>query len=242
MTKILLPCCGVDAPGHALKNLGLRYQAYAWDIDASLRTALTRTHRSCVDLRLGPMSGDLLRLRCADVPDANLLAAGPPCPPWSSLGSGDSWDDPRALVFHKVCDMVVDQAARQRPAGWQHAFWGFVLENVQGMMHVTAADRDAGNKSPMGQIVAMLQARLGDQWLLEVTAMESHEGGLPQKRTRPYIRGTRKDLLAVSPLPPSLLRGGCDLGSFLNPVLPRTNKVLAGSGNKYMANLRKFKV
>ena len=75
--------------------------------------------------------------------------------------------------------------------------------------------------------------------------MNSSDWGLPQKRSRPYLRGTNRMLLDVSPLPaipPSLLRGGFDLGRILHPSLPHTNKALAGKGNKRMANLAKFKL
>ena len=244
--KILLPCAGIDGPGHALKNLGIPFHAYAWDTNLSVGPVLRRVHRSGVDARVGPVAGDVLRLPLASVPTANLLVAGPPCPPWSSLGVGDSFDDPRALVFWKVCDMIVDQATRERPSGWQHAFWAFILENVEGMLNVSAADRAEGNEtSPMDEIVSTLQARLGEKWRLEVEVVHTSDGGLPQKRSRPYLRGVRKDLVDLSPLPslpPSLLRGGYDLGALLRMDLPPTSKVSAGKGNKYMTNLAKYKI
>lgn len=243
---ILTPCAGIDGPGQALKDLRIPYHIYAWDIDASVGRVLRRAHRSCVDAAVGPISGDILRLRLGSVPLANLLIAGPPCPPWSTLGSGNSFSDPRALVFWKVIDMIVNQAARERPVGWQHAFWGFILENVEGMLNVPLEDRAEGiDTSPMDAIVSVLQARLGDKWRLEVTVMHTSDGGLPHKRSRPYLRGTRKDLmelLPLPPLPPSLLRGGYDLGAALRLDLPSTDKELAGKGNKYMSNLAKYKV
>ena len=49
------------------------------------------------------------------------------------------------------------------------------------------------------------------------------------------------DLTPLPPLPPSLLRGGYDLGAVLRMDLPHTNKVSAGKGNKYMDNLAKYK-
>ena len=142
--------------------------------------------------------------------------------------------------------MIVDQAARDRPDGWQHAFWAFVVENVEGMLNVASEDRAEGiDSSPMDEVVSVLQARLGDKWRLEVTVMHSSDGGLPHKRSRPYLRGTRRDLMELLPLPdlpPSLLRGGYDLGALLRLDLPRTDKALAGKGNKYMSNLAKYKM
>ena len=241
----LLPCGGIDGPGQAMEDIALRWRAYSWDIDPAVGPALRRSHRSCVVAAVGPVAGDILRLRCADVPLANMLVGGPPCPPWSALGVRNSFGDPRALVFWKVCDMIVDQATRQRPQGWQHAFWAFILENVEGMLNVSAESRAEGSDtSPMHEIVEVLQSRLGDLWRLEVEVVHTSDGGLPQKRSRPYLRGTRKDLMDLTPLPPlppSLLRGGYDLGTALRMDLPHTNKVSAGKGNKYMDNLAKYK-
>ena len=245
-TSILTPCGGIGGMEHALKFLGIPFRGNSWDIDPAVGPALRSIHRSRVDVAVGPVLGDILRLHLAQVPSANLLAAGPPCPPWSPLGKGESYDDPRAEVFLRVCDMIVDQAKRERPAGWQHAFWGFVLENVEGILNVSAVDRALGvEESPMEQIKSFLEEQLGDNWFLEITVLHTSDYGLPQKRSRAYLRGARRDIITLQPLPrplPSLLRGGYDLGKLLRLDLPNTDKIAAGRGNKYMSNLAKFKV
>ena len=197
-TKVLLPCAGMDAPGHALKTLGVAFHAFAWDIDPSVGPLLNRVHRSGVDVAAGPIHGDIMRVPLSKFPDVNLLVAGPPCPPWSSMGSGDSFNDPRAQVFWKVCDIIEEQAKRERQGDWKDAFWGFILENVEGILNVSADSRAQGSEmSPMDYIMASLMARLGEGWRLELQVMHSSDWGLPQKRSRPYLRGTKRDLLDI---------------------------------------------
>jgi site-specific DNA-cytosine methylase len=40
------------------------------------------------------------------IPLAHVIVAGPPCPPWSPLGSGVSFNDPRADVFNAVIEII----------------------------------------------------------------------------------------------------------------------------------------
>ena len=47
---------------------------------------------------IGPL-GDLLAVDVAQLLDFDLLIAGPPCPPWNSMGLHGGSDDVRAQVF-----------------------------------------------------------------------------------------------------------------------------------------------
>jgi hypothetical protein len=75
--RALLLCGGVNGPGHALKCLGIPYKAEIWDIDPALNPALARAHRSCRELHVGPLSGDLLRVPVRCFRRANIA-----CPSW----------------------------------------------------------------------------------------------------------------------------------------------------------------
>ena len=69
---------------------------------------------------------------CAPRREASLepvdgLISGPPCPPWSTTGNRRGCSDERSLVWDKVCQIIVDQAACKR------SLLFFMLENVRGM-------------------------------------------------------------------------------------------------------------
>ena len=245
--RVLLLCAGIDGPGHALAGLGVSFEAEIWDVDPSLQPGLLKLHRSKKDLHLGPVAGDILRAHESSFGAANVLIAGPPCPPWSGLGSGESFDDPRAQVFFKVIDIIVHQASRHRSSEARTGLWMILLENVEGMLKTKKADRDAGNPCPLERVKALLQSRLPEHWEFTVIRMETSQAGLPQKRGRVYLRGV--DLRAVrmqrhaihaSLAPARIPHPG--LSSMLRKDLPNTDKMRAGQGNKYMANLALYKI
>ena len=257
--RILLLCAGVDAPSYAFQMMGIPHVAEVWDVDPWLKPALLKLHRSCERLHVGPIAGDILRQPCCSFGSANVLVAGPPCPPWSSMGVQKSWDDPRAAVFDKVLKVINDQAWRSRSSGPRSdAFFMFLLENVEGMLKRSKADKEAGLPCPMEQVRLRLQETLPACWILTVMRAETCEAGLPHKRGRVYLRGL--DRQALSPhtrgsftrwwgagprlemvfAPARLPHPG--LGSCVRLDLPNTDKVAAGRGNKYMKNLDLYKI
>ena len=245
--RALLLCGGVDGPGPALKCLGIPYKAEIWDIDPALEPALARAHRSCGELHVGPLSGDLLRVPVRCFRHANVVVAGPPCPPWSSLGVQESFKDPRAEVFLKVVDIIVHLAKQQRHRSCGKAFFMFILENVEGTMKRSRDDRAAGRDAPMVEVVKFLRDRLPPGWVLSIYPLETSDMGLPHKRRRIYVRALNAELLQMQRGPETALasapawqpHGG--LGSILHLGLPPTNKRKAGHGNKYMQNLARYR-
>lgn len=121
-------CIGLDAAGHALQELGVPYiTAQAFDTDTSLLPALVALHgEAALRFKLGPASGNLLDLDESTMCSVDAVVAGPPCPPFSNLGKRLQKDDPRAAVFEKVLDVVVEQGRRGCLAF-------FILENVPGI-------------------------------------------------------------------------------------------------------------
>ena len=150
--RILLLCAGADAPGHALKSMGVPFEAEVWDIDMSLKPSLMDLHRSSEKLHIGRIEGDILQQTCCGFAPAHVLVAGPPCPPWSSLGSGDSFCDPRADVMMHVVEIIACQAWRSQWRGYSEGFRMFLLENVEGMLKRSKADRDAGLGCPLQRV------------------------------------------------------------------------------------------
>ena len=256
--RVLLLCAGIDAPGHALQQMGIPVEAEIWDTDSALRPGLLKLHRSSEGLHVGPVSGDILRRSPASFGSANILVAGPPCPPWSSMGVRQSFDDERAEVFVKVLDVIVNQAERgfsslSAPAEADNAsniFFVFLLENVEGMLKRSREDRAMGRPCPMEQVQEILKERLPPWWVIDILRVETSSAGLPQKRGRVYLRGLDRrhlfdesvrssDIQAM--LAPKLLPHS-GLSSLLRLDLPSTDKAKAGRGNKYMANLALYKM
>ena len=98
--RILLPCAGGDAVGRALADMKIPYRVEgAWEIDENAGAFLKELYKSRRDrrnLHIGVEHGDIEMVPAQEVPSADGLVSGPPCPPWSSSGSHLGWEDPRA--------------------------------------------------------------------------------------------------------------------------------------------------
>ena len=198
--SLALPCIGLDACGHALKELGIPFTVkYAYDIQSCLVGPLTALHRNMDHFHLGRNDGDLLRANIKAWGPVDGIVTGPPCPPWSMIGKRGSWDDPRAAVFHKVTDIIVDQ-------GWKGATF-FILEMVAGMDTHTASQSDSssGDRSrhsltPFGEWLTQL-CNAAPMWHVQVWTGEA-SSYLPQHRERLYTVGTNKNMGIIPPCVP----------------------------------------
>ena len=76
---------------------------HAYDVDTELLPALLARFGPEVVERfdIGP-SGNLLHLDIDKMEDVDLIIAGPPCPPFSSMGLKGGWNDERAQTFRVV--------------------------------------------------------------------------------------------------------------------------------------------
>ena len=167
--------------------MGVPCVAEVWDTDIALKPVLRKLHRSCGEIHVDPVVGGILCPSCRDFGSADVLVAGPPCPPWSTMGVGNSFDDPRAEVFFKVLDIIVDQARRPRTEERSSAFFMFLIENVEGMLKRSKADRQAGRACPMERVRHYLGGRLPVSWVLLPRRCETSAAGLPHKRGRVYL-------------------------------------------------------
>ena len=127
----VLELCGGVGTGHIalhklLKDVAAFNVVGHYDIDEALQPLLTASGLPLQNIHLGRKKGDILKQSPQDFPLHHLLVAGPPCPPWSSIGSRSSWEDTRSQAFDKVMEIIA-----------YHAEHGnlllFVLENVVGM-------------------------------------------------------------------------------------------------------------
>ena len=117
---------------------------------------------------IGP-SGNVLNVDVEQMEDIGLIIAGPPCPPWSSIGLRRGLHDDRTRVFYAVHNMLKNQYRRMLKA--------FIVEMVAGMAH----ERARGSSTGLGDTNAHRM------WLHEL------KEDLPGFRN--YIVGTCKALI-----------------------------------------------
>ena len=173
----LFPCAGFDAPGSALRALEIDYTlAGAWEI-ARAPSRLLRSQYACqMDKLHLEGDGDVLDTRPEDVPAAEVLVAGPPCPPWSRMGKRKGWSDTRAKVFLHVLRWITSLSRRGLRC--------FVLENVNGIRD------ESHGRCPADLILRRLKHGLPTSWEVEVLVVNSQ--CTAQSRGRTYIVGSRR--------------------------------------------------
>ena len=134
--RIMTPCAGTEAPCRALDEMGIEHvSAGAYDKDEkNTREILEHYHgtEGAQNLHAGKYVGNVDEVSVASLRDADLLVAGPPCPPWSSIGQGHSFDDTRSNTFLAVLRWVGELAKRG-------CLWAAILENVVGLTMVPEA-------------------------------------------------------------------------------------------------------
>lgn len=118
-----------------------------------------------------PLAGDVRGL--VDVPPHDLLCAGFPCQPFSSMAEGSGrkgFGDPRGTLFFEIVRVL--RAAR--PAG-------FILENVPGLV---------GHDG--GRTFATIMAEVRDAGYYAHHVVVSAAPWVPQNRKRLFIMGVRQ--------------------------------------------------
>ena len=234
---LALPCMGLDACSHALADLGVPFRVeYGYDTHMGLLGPITDLHGpDAAGIHLGTC-GDILAADIASWHRVDGVVSGPPCPPWSSQGLQQGWDDIRAQVFMKVTDVIVDQ-------GYKGAHF-FLLEMVEGMAHEAASEkhsraRDAQAESPHTVWVAELGAR-APMWEIHVWKLNTRSY-LPQHRPRLYTVGVSRIMGCQSPRPPvspPLAMRPC-LDNILHPGIPAIQEDLLSA--QHRSNLQTAK-
>ena len=230
---VLSPCCGLETQLLAWHRLGVEVASHCWDTDWRLRAAIASAHRlagGSGQIHLGQNQGNFTRQILSELPDADMVSAGPPCPPFSRSGNQLTWDDPRAQPFLSCMLCIIDQASRNKGR-----FKAFILENVAGM-----ADKLKGSKkSSLDEVLEYLRDSLTPfgfkiwAWRLNASNL-----GLPQNRDRIYICG-RKAAAFLHPQPclaasDIRLKMAC-LRSILDPELPSNRQNLSGKQAQNLA-------
>ena len=229
LLRVLLPCAGWDAPCQALQHMKIPFVvAGAWEIDENCGMILKKVHgikpheKLPSQFHLG-RAGDVTKVKVRSLPDADLLVAGPPCPPFSSIGKGGLFSDPRSDVFMAILRWIRHLAGKSLRC--------FVLENVMGMLR---RSKDGG-QSPADRVMQKLRSTLGD-WHIECRRMDSACTG--QHRNRIYIVGVRCTIPASSVLLPAPRLPQQTLADIVYRNVPNTPLSELSAGQR--SNLKKY--
>jgi len=127
--------------------------------------------------------GDITKIKASDIPDFDVLVAGFPCQPFSSIGKRQGFKHAaQGTLFNDILRILEGKKNSLQPKA-------FLLENVQGL-----TTHDGGNTLKV--IVASLE-EIGYSVKYEI--LNSKDFGVPQQRKRIYIVGFRKDLFGEDP-------------------------------------------
>jgi len=161
--------------------------------------------------------GDITKIEANEIPDFDVLLAGFPCQPFSSIGRREGFEHPtQGTLFHDIVRVI---AAKEPKA--------FLLENVEGL-----ENHDSGRTI---QVIDETLKALGYE--IERRVLDAANYGVPQHRRRTYIVGFRNDLVAnLFPMAwpkPSRIRRG--IGEFVE------KGVKGYSISKHLQNVYIFK-
>lgn len=118
--------------------------------------------------------GDICQISSSQIPDFDVLVAGFPCQPFSSIGLRQGFlHQTQGTLFYEIARILRDK----RPKA-------FLLENVEGLM-----------THQNGQTLAVIINVLTDLgYRIKYQVLDAANFGVPQKRKRIYIVGNNSNL------------------------------------------------
>ena len=117
-------------------------------------------------------AGDITEIQSKDIPRFEILVAGCPCQPFSTIGKREGFlHKTQGTLFHEICRILDDK----RPVA-------FLLENVKGLK-----THDGGNTWSVIQ-----EALTSRGYSVEAEILDASDFGVPQRRERIYIVGFKK--------------------------------------------------
>ena len=122
-------------------------------------------------------AGDITKIQSSDIPDFDVLLAGFPCQPFSSIGKRQGFQHAtQGTLFYDVARIIEGKKPKS-----------FLLENVPGLK-----THDKGNTL---KVIMQTLDDLGYTASYEI--LNSAKFGVPQQRKRMYIVGFRKDIVSA---------------------------------------------
>lgn len=116
--------------------------------------------------------GDITKIKSADIPNHDLLVGGFPCQSFSMVGQRRGFNDPRGQLYLEMVRILKEK----KPTA-------FIAENVKGLVSVHGGEA--------------LKTIIGDfekvGYRVSYKVLNTSYYGVPQKRERVFIIGTRLD-------------------------------------------------
>jgi DNA (cytosine-5)-methyltransferase 1 len=167
--KVGHDCAGMDAAGHALRNLLGQHveHTFSSDIDKFCCLTLKANFPPTVPY-FGEPAGDITKRSHDKVPECQLYFAGFPCQSFSRQGKRKGTEDPRGQVFD---DGVLPYLRQHEPPA-------AILENVEGLL--------SWNKGAFFKHLLEALQGLGC-YRVEYKVLNTKDHGLPHSRPRLYI-------------------------------------------------------
>jgi DNA (cytosine-5)-methyltransferase 1 len=140
--------------------------------------------------------GDITKIEANEIPAFDVLLAGFPCQPFSSIGRRQGFEHPtQGTLFYDVVRIIK-----------YHEPKAFLLENVKGLVN-----------HDQGRTWAVIQDTLDELgYGVHAEILDASDYGLPQRRERIYIVGFRKDIDFALPFEwPQPSENKVDIGSFV---------------------------
>ncbi len=123
--------------------------------------------------------GDITQIPSSEIPDFDVLLAGFPCQPFSSIGLRQGFlHQTQGTLFYEIARILKDK----KPLA-------FLLENVKGLL--------SHNNGETMQIILETLSELG--YTVQHQVLDASEFGVPQKRERIYIVGYRTTAFLEKP-------------------------------------------
>lgn len=119
--------------------------------------------------------GDITKIEASSIPNHDILTAGFPCQPFSTIGKRQGFEHPtQGTLFFDVVRIITEKKPK-----------AFLLENVSGLVN-----HDKGRTLKI--ILETLENEL--KYKTDFKILNAVDYGVPQKRERIYIVGFRKDV------------------------------------------------
>lgn len=116
--------------------------------------------------------GDISKIASSEIPKFDLLCAGFPCQPFSSIGKRQGFDHPtQGTLFHEIVRILRDHKECR----------AILLENVAGLI-----------THDNGRTLEVIEASLKELgFSYDYRVLDAYDFGVPQRRQRIYIVGIR---------------------------------------------------
>jgi DNA (cytosine-5)-methyltransferase 1 len=176
-------------------------------------------------------NGDITQIKLSSIPDMDILTAGFPCQPFSSIGKREGFEHlTQGTLFYDVVKILKEKKPK-----------AFILENVEGLISHDGGKTlriilDTLSVSINGQYLFLSQPDV--RYHVFWSVLDSKDYGVPQVRKRIFIVGISEDISKDVP----------DF-SFPLPILPKEfigshiEKNLSGySISKHLQDLYLFKL